>query len=139
MNTKILSLLTLILLSACSSAPQKKEPQTDKNTTEVTSAKELNNTKEKVHHEIAAVTTPAPTGSSLYISKCASCHGKDAKKSALNVSKVIAGWSSEEIQAALKGYKDGSYGGKMKGLMQGQSKPLSDNDILLIADYISVL
>ena len=79
------------------------------------------------------------TGAGLYAQRCASCHGKDAKKSALNVSQPIAGWSSTKLKDALNGYKDGTFGGKMKGLMQGQSKPLSDADIKLLSDYISIL
>lgn len=39
--------------------------------------------------------------------------------------------------AAMKGYKDGSYGGPMKGLMKGQAAPLSDADIEAIANQIA--
>ena len=147
MKTQILSLLTLLLFTACSNAPAKEEA-TEKSVIDtkvdtVEQAKEtvkaVNAKTQEAQVEVAAATIPTPTGASLYAQKCASCHGKDAKKSALNASKPIAGWSSTQTQAALNGYKNGSYGGKMKGLMQGQSKPLSDADILLISDYISTL
>jgi cytochrome c553 len=36
----------------------------------------------------------------------------------------------------MKGYKDGSYGGAMKGLMKGQVAALSDADIEAIAQKI---
>jgi len=145
MKIQILSLLTLILLTACSSAPANEEKSETVVDTKIDALKQakktLNDVNEKTQEAQiqVAVITPTPTGASLYAQKCASCHGKDAKKSALNASKPIAGWPSKQTQAALNGYKDGSYGGKMKGLMQGQSKPLSDADILLIADYISTL
>jgi len=68
--------------------------------------------------------------------KCAGCHGIDASKKALGKSKVIANMKSEDIVMALKGYKDGSYGGSMKGLMKGQAVNLSDNDIKELSTYI---
>ena len=36
----------------------------------------------------------------------------------------------------INGYKDGSYGGPMKGLMKGQVAKLSDADIKAVADYM---
>jgi len=44
--------------------------------------------------------------------------------------------SKEEIIKALKGYKAGTYGGAMKGMMAGQVKALSDADIEEIANLI---
>ena len=44
--------------------------------------------------------------------------------------------TKSEIVAALNGYKDGSYGGPMKGLMKGQVAKLSAADIQAIADKI---
>ncbi len=41
-----------------------------------------------------------------------------------------------DIIAAMKGYKDGTYGGPMKGLMKGQAASLSDADIEAIANQI---
>ena len=37
----------------------------------------------------------------------------------------------------MKGYKDGSYGGPMKGVMKGQVTKLSDADIQALAEQIS--
>ena len=68
---------------------------------------------------------------------CAGCHGKDFEKKALNVSKIVKDMSKEDIVKALKGYKDGSYGGAMKNVMQGQAKRLSDEDITAIATQIA--
>lgn len=68
---------------------------------------------------------------------CAGCHGQHAEKKALGKSAVIKGWSVDKITAALKGYKDGSYGGQMKGVMKGQAARLSDTDIKELATIIS--
>jgi len=68
--------------------------------------------------------------------KCAGCHGQNGEKAALGKSKVIKDMSKAEIVAAMKGYKDGSYGGPMKGLMKGQAASLTDADIQAIADQI---
>jgi len=68
--------------------------------------------------------------------KCAGCHGTNGEKAALGKSKIIKDMPKAEIVAAMKGYKDGSYGGPMKGLMKGQAAPLSDADIEAVANFI---
>ncbi|WP_072680725.1 c-type cytochrome [Arcobacter sp. LA11] len=69
--------------------------------------------------------------------KCVGCHGANGEKVALGKSKVIKDMTKAEFIAAMKGYKDGSYGGPMKGLMKGQSVGLSDADIEAIANQIA--
>ena len=101
-------------------------------------------TKEGIAAAGAAVTKavsgekPAANGKEVF-TKCAGCHGAKAEKKALGKSQVIAGWPADKIEKALHGYKDGSYGGAMKGLMQGQVKNLSDAEIKAVAEYISKL
>ncbi len=68
--------------------------------------------------------------------KCAGCHGAAGEKKALNKSKIIKDMSKADIVASLKGYKDGTYGGPMKGLMKGQVASLSDADFQAIAEKI---
>ncbi len=68
--------------------------------------------------------------------KCAGCHGASGEKVALGKSKVISDMSKADIVAALKGYKDGTYGGPMKGLMKGQVASMSDADMQAVADKI---
>ena len=68
---------------------------------------------------------------------CAACHGATAEKAALGKSAVIKGWPVEKTVAALKGYKDGSYGGAMKGVMKGQVARLSDADMEDLAKQIA--
>ena len=67
---------------------------------------------------------------------CVGCHGANFEKKAMGISKVVKDMSKEDIVKALKGYKDGSYGGAMKGLMKGQVASLSDADIDSIASSI---
>ena len=67
---------------------------------------------------------------------CAGCHGKNFEKHAMGKSKVVKDMSKADIVAALKGYKAGTYGGAMKGIMKGQVASLSDADIQAIADSI---
>ncbi len=68
---------------------------------------------------------------------CAGCHGQKGEKKALGKSAAIGGWAVEKTVAAMKGYKDGSYGGPMKGVMKGQAARLSDADIQALAEQIS--
>ncbi len=71
--------------------------------------------------------------------KCAGCHGASGEKPALGKSKIIKSWSQDKVVEALKGYKDGSYGGAMKGVMKGQAASLSDEDMNALGAYISTL
>lgn len=87
-----------------------------------------------------AVAEPVVTKSGAQLFKvCSSCHGINGEKKALNKSQVIQGWSEVQLSTALNGYKDGSYGGAMKGLMKSQVTKLSDEDISLLSKYISGL
>jgi len=68
---------------------------------------------------------------------CAGCHGAEFEKAALGKSKIVKDMAKADIVTALKGYKDGSYGGAMKGVMKGQVANLSDADIDAIATQIA--
>jgi len=87
---------------------------------------------------VFALSLMANDGASLY-KKCAACHGAKAEKKALNKSQVIQGWTKEKLVSAIKGYKDGSYGGAMKGLMKGQVASYDDAKIEAVAEYITTL
>jgi cytochrome c-type protein NapB len=67
---------------------------------------------------------------------CLGCHGASFEKVAMGKSKVVKDMSKEDIVKALKGYKDGSYGGAMKGLMKGQVVNLDDAAIEALAAAI---
>ena len=67
---------------------------------------------------------------------CTGCHGANFEKSALGKSKIVKDLTKDQIVKALKGYKDGSYGGAMKGIMKGQVAKLTDADIEEIATKV---
>jgi cytochrome c len=77
----------------------------------------------------------ADDGEALY-KKCAICHGKAGEKPAMGKSKVIKDMSQADFVTAMKGYKDGSYGGAKKDLMNAQVKSLDDAQIEAITKYI---
>jgi cytochrome c553 len=83
--------------------------------------------KDKVAEAKGAVDTKA----------CAGCHGANFEKKAMNVSKIVKDMSKDDIVKALKGYKDGSYGGKMKALMKGQVASFDDAKIEAVASQIA--
>lgn len=68
---------------------------------------------------------------------CAGCHGADGSKVALGKSQIIKGWDAQKIADALNGYKAGTYGKAMKGIMVGQVSKLSDVEIKALAEHIS--
>jgi cytochrome c len=86
---------------------------------------------------LAAAT--AATLSAASIGACAGCHGANFEKAALGKSQIVKGWDAAKVEAALHGYKDGSYGGPMKGVMKGQVARLSDADITDIAKQIAAM
>ncbi len=67
---------------------------------------------------------------------CKGCHGANFEKHALGKSKVVKDLTHAEIATALKGYKAGTYGGPMKGLMKGQVAKYSDADLDAFAHTI---
>lgn len=98
--------------------------------------------KEEATKVMAAVKTeeakPAINVQALYAA-CAGCHGQNAEKKALGKSAIIKGWDKQKLVDALNGYKDGSYGGPMKGVMKGQVATKSDAEIEALATHISNL
>jgi len=75
----------------------------------------------------------------INLKSCAACHGQNFEKSALNKSKIVKDMTNKDIRTALKGYKEGSYGGTMKGVMKGQVVRYSDKELEEIADTIKPL
>lgn len=57
-------------------------------------------------------------------------------KTALQKSKVVSKLSKEEIERALIGYKNGTYGGVMKNLMKSQVSKYSEKELKEISLYI---
>jgi len=84
---------------------------------------------------LGSLTIAAADGASAY-KKCAGCHGASGEKKALGKSAVIKGWDAQKTVDALNGYKAGTYGGAMKGLMKGQVASLGDTEIAAIAKFL---
>jgi len=85
---------------------------------------------------IAIVSLMIPSLFASEIAKCQGCHGSNFEKSALGKSKIVKDFSKKEIISALKGYKDGSYGGQMAEVMKSQVLLLNDDAIKAIANEI---
>lgn len=86
-----------------------------------------------------AATLAMADGATLF-KKCAICHGENAEKKSLNVSKVIAGWDAEKIVERLKGYRAktlNQYG--FGTMMQGQATKLTEEQMHEVAKYIQSL
>jgi len=132
---------------------EEKEEGVEKVAAKTSEVEEVKEEVEKVSKEVAAevkevtakqvepVVAKAESsvdGAAIYMA-CQACHGAKAEKKALNKSQVIQGWQSSKIVAALNGYKDGTYGGSMKGVMKPQATKLSDTEIDAVSKYISGL
>ncbi|MCD4757690.1 MAG: c-type cytochrome [Arcobacteraceae bacterium] len=85
---------------------------------------------------LIATTSLFANGGDVLYKKCAGCHGVKAEKVALGKSKIVADMSKDDIVKALQGYKAGTYGGPMKGIMRGQVASLEDKDIEALAEHI---
>ena len=78
--------------------------------------------------------------SSVYgvnLAACKGCHGQNWEKKALGKSKVVKDLNESAIVEALTGYKTGTYGGPMKGIMKGQVAKFSEDKIIEIASSIN--
>jgi cytochrome c553 len=100
---------------------------------------EVKEVKTEVVPKEVAVIQPAIVDGAVVFKKCAGCHGLHAEKKALGKSHIIKDWNKDKIIAALHGYKNGTYGGAMKGIMKGQAGKLSNDEISAVAEYISKL
>lgn len=111
----------------------------------IQTAEEVTQKVEKAIDEVKTTITPVKEETKIAIdakalyAACASCHGLNAEKQALGKSQVIKGWDKQKLIDALNGYKDGSYGGAMKGLMKGQVATKSPEEIEALASFISNL
>jgi cytochrome c553 len=63
------------------------------------------------------------------VGACKGCHGQNWEKAALGKSKIVADMSKGDVSKALIGYKNGTYGGAMAGVMKGQVAKYSDAEL----------
>jgi cytochrome c-type protein NapB len=70
------------------------------------------------------------------VNSCKGCHGGDFGKKALGKSDIVSEMSQKEVFDAIKGYKEGTYGGMMKGLMKGQVAKYSEKELKEISELI---
>ena len=69
--------------------------------------------------------------------RCAVCHGKDAHKKSLNVSKIIAGMDKDHIVETLHKYQSGKLNQYGYGnMMKGQANKLNEKQLEAVAMYI---
>jgi len=146
MRLKLLALASLsavaISFTACGGDSNKTEEKAPAKTEAPAPAQhETKATPAKTEAPAPAQTTAsaAPVDGAQIFQKCAGCHGAHGERSALGKSQVIAGWEASKVENALHGYKDGTYGGAMKGIMKGQASTLTDEQIKAVAKYISTL
>lgn len=85
---------------------------------------------------IASGTFMLTVASGASTAVCKGCHGQNFEKVAMGKGKVVKDMTKADIEKALMGYKNGTYGGAMKGLMTAQVKNLSESDIKAMANAI---
>ena len=68
---------------------------------------------------------------------CTECHGEDFEKSAMGLSRVVKDLTIDELEEALKGYKNGTQGGTMSSVMSGQISQFTYEEIREIAREIT--
>ncbi len=72
------------------------------------------------------------------IAVCAGCHGQNFELAAMGKSKIVKDMTLKEIVSALKGYRDGTYGDSLKGVMMVQVQGLTDSDIEAMSLLIKI-
>ncbi|MFY9141866.1 c-type cytochrome [Sulfuricurvum sp.] len=78
----------------------------------------------------------ASAGMKIYGQTCVECHGADGKEVSI-AGKAIAG--SSGALAKLTGYKNGTYGGDQKAVMEGNVATLSDADMKAVSEFVDTL
>ena len=81
----------------------------------------------------------ADDAESMFKTRCAGCHGADGGRAPANGIEPIKGQSAADIEKKLHGYKDGTFGGSGKQVMQGIAKGLSDDQMKSLASHAATL
>ncbi len=137
-----LSIVVIFFLIGCGEDKkevQKVEPVATQKVVVEESISTVEDTKGKVIAVVVedVIEDKAKIDAKVLYKACVGCHGVNGEKIALGKSKVIKDMSEKEIEVALTGYKNGTYGGAMKGIMKGQVKKISPAEIKSLSNYIS--
>ncbi len=90
----------------------------------------------KVVLAVLAITTFALADAPAKYATCKACHGTKGEVNTMSKEMIPANLTKAEVEKALHGYKDGTYGGATKGLMKAQVAKLTDDEIKALAEYI---
>lgn len=134
-SKKIVEEVTVVAQETANDVTTKIDKQSDK---VVENTKEVIRESTKTINDAIAIPLATIDGSKLF-TKCATCHGQNGENKALNKSQVIKGWDVDKLKIAINGYKDGSYGSTMKGVMKGYVQNLNEDEIEALSEYISKL
>ncbi len=89
---------------------------------------------------ISTTSVFAADGAAVYAAKgCAACHGADAKSPIMPQYPKIAGQSKEYLTQQMTDIKSGSRNNGQTVVMKGIMAGVSEEEIAVIADYISGL
>ena len=90
---------------------------------------------------VSATLLMGASGESIYQTKCASCHGKNAEQKALGHSNVIKGMSTDKFVALTKAFATGEE--KAMPIAKIVKKQFidrySDEEIQAVAEYVNKL
>jgi cytochrome c553 len=75
-------------------------------------------------------------GKKVYALACASCHGAKGEKRASSSSMALIDMSREDFEDAIRGYRNGDYGGSLKYSMIPYAQNLTKSDVDNILDYL---
>ena len=81
----------------------------------------------------------ADDAAALFQSHCQGCHGPDGGRPPIPGISPIKGKSSEDLLKMLEGFKNGTFGGAEKQVMEGVTRQLTDAQLKSLADYVSKL
>ncbi|HEX7640250.1 MAG TPA: c-type cytochrome [Burkholderiaceae bacterium] len=89
----------------------------------------------------AKLETPIPAALEAKLSTCEACHGANFNTPADGTIPRLAGQYADYLQVALKSYQatDNPRFGRSNPVMGAQAKPLTNDDIEQITDYLSSL
>ena len=63
------------------------------------------------------------------LAACKGCHGQNFEKKALGKSLVVSEMTKQEVSDSMVGYKNGTYGRSMKGVMKGQVAKYTEEEL----------